>query len=161
MSAIPSQPWEHISIDFGGPYPDGHYNLVAIDRRTRYPEVATVYSTACRSTTEKLKVMFATHGTPRKITSDNGPPFSSREFSQFADEEGFEHCKVTPLHPRANGEVEVFMKTLNKTEQIAHLQGKNKYERANAVQDMLIAYRSTPHPATGITPYDALMNRLV
>ena len=161
MSTIPSQPWEHISIDFGGPYPDGHYNLVAIDRRTRYPEVATVYSTACRSTTEKLKVMFATHGTPRKITSDNGPPFNSRDFSQFADEEGFEHCKVTPLHPRANGEVEVFMKTLNKTEQIAYLQGKNKYERANAVQDMLIAYRSTPHPATGITPYDALMNRLV
>ena len=63
---------------------------------------------------------------------------------------------MTPLHPRANGEVERFMQTLNKTEQIANLQGKNRLERRNAVQDMLIAYRSTLHPATGVAPYDAL-----
>jgi len=30
-SFIPEEPWQQISIDFGGPYPDGHYNLVAID----------------------------------------------------------------------------------------------------------------------------------
>jgi len=63
---------------------------------------------------------------------------------------------VTPLHPRANGEAESFMKVLNKTEQINHLQGG---DRETAIQDMLIGYRSTPHPATGITPYKALMNR--
>ena len=48
------------------------------------------------------------------------------------------------------------MQTLNKIEQIANLQGKNRLERRNAVQDMLIAYRSTPHPATGVAPYEAL-----
>ena len=48
------------------------------------------------------------------------------------------------------------MQTLNKTEQIANLQGKNRLERYNAVQDILIAYRSTPYPATGVAPYDAL-----
>ena len=63
---------------------------------------------------------------------------------------------MTPLHPRANREVERFMQTLNKTEQIASLQGKNRLERRNAVQDMLTAYRSTPHPATGVAPYEAL-----
>ena len=63
---------------------------------------------------------------------------------------------MTPLHPRANGEVERFMQTLNKTEQIASLQGKNRLERRNAVQNMLIAYRSTPHPATEVAPYEAL-----
>ena len=30
-----------------------------------------------------------------------------------------------------------------------------------AIQDMLMAYRDTPHPATGITPYEAMMNRPV
>ena len=63
---------------------------------------------------------------------------------------------MTALHPRANGEVERFMQTLKKTKQIANLQDKNRLERRNAVQDMLIAYRSTPHPATGVTPYEAL-----
>ncbi|KAL9982485.1 hypothetical protein ACROYT_G004533 [Oculina patagonica] len=48
------------------------------------------------------------------------------------------------------------MKLLNKTEQIAHLNGRNGN---TAIQEMLTGYRSTPHPATGVTPYEALMNR--
>lgn len=66
MSKIPEKPWEVVSVDFGGPYPDGHYNLVVIDKRTRYPEVERVYSTSAKSTTETLKKMFATHGMPGK-----------------------------------------------------------------------------------------------
>ena len=53
------------------------------------------------------------------------------------------------------------MQTLNKTEQIASLQGKDRLERQNAVQDMLIAYRSTPHPATGVSPYEAMREAVV
>ena len=48
------------------------------------------------------------------------------------------------------------MQTLNKTQQIANLQSKTRLERRNAVQDMLIAYRSTPHQATRVAPYEAL-----
>ena len=51
---IPSKPWDTLSIDFGGPYGDGHYNLVAVDKRTRYVEVERVYSTSAKSTTKKL-----------------------------------------------------------------------------------------------------------
>ena len=156
VTSIPNRPWDTVSIDHGGPYPDGHYNLVLIDKRTRYPVVESVPSTDFQTNKEKLKHIFATYGTPRRIESDNGPPFNSKEFNEFAKQEGFQHHRVTALHPRANGEVERFMQTLNKTEQIANLQGKTRLERRNAVQDMLIAYRSTPHPATGVAPYEAL-----
>ena len=77
-------------------------------------------------------------GTLRRIESDNGPPFNSKEFNEFAKQEGFQHHRVTALHPRANGEAERFMQNLNKTEEIANLQGKNRLERRNTVQDMLI-----------------------
>ena len=30
-----------------------------------------------------------------------------------------------------------------------------------AVHDMLLAYSDTPHPATGVTPYQAMSNRLI
>ena len=66
---------------------------------------------------------------------------------------GFEHHKVTPKHARANGEAESFMKKLNKTEQ-----GR---DRTVAIQEMLMGYRSTPHPATKTAPYAAIMNRQV
>ena len=39
MTQIPEKTREVVSVDFGGPYPDGHYNIVVIDKRTRYPEV--------------------------------------------------------------------------------------------------------------------------
>ena len=95
------------------------------------------------------------------METDNGPPFNSRDFEEFSKEEGFQHHRITPLHPRANGEAERFMQTLNKTEQIVHLEGKTKSDRNNAVQDMLTAYRSTPHPATGVTPYQAMRGATV
>ena len=117
-----------------------------------------LHTTACKQTKEKLKKIFATHGIPRRLESDNGPPFNSIDFANFAIEEGFEHHKITPLHPRANGAAEAFMKVLNKTEQIANLQNKDS---ATAIQEMLIGYRCTPHPATDISPYEALMKRKV
>lgn len=90
------------------------------------------------------------HCIPQRIESDNGPPFNSKDFKLFAEEMGFKHHRVTPEHPRANGEAESFMKVLNKTEQIAHSEGKSSN---TAIQCMLMGYRSTPYPATGYTPY--------
>ena len=71
---------------------------------------------------------------------------------------GFQHHRVTPEHPRAIREAESFMKVLNKTEQIAHGEGRSSN---SALQYMLMGYRSTPHPATGYCPYEALMKRNV
>ena len=45
-----------------------------------------------------------------------------------------------------------------KIEQIAHLKGRNG---SVAIQEMLTGYRSTSHPATGVAPYEALVNRQV
>ena len=78
-------------------------NLVFIDKRTRYPEVEVVYSTGIKPTKEKLKKIFATHGTPIHVESDNGRPFQSNEFPEFAAIEGFRHHRITPLHPRTEG----------------------------------------------------------
>jgi hypothetical protein len=85
--------------------------------------VEKLHTTACKQTKEKLKKIFSTHGIPRRLESDNGPPFNFIDFANFAIEEGFEHHEITPLHPRANGEAEAFMKVLNKIEQIANLAG--------------------------------------
>ena len=32
MTEIPEKTWEVVSVDFWGPYPDGHYNLVVLTR---------------------------------------------------------------------------------------------------------------------------------
>ena len=78
-----------ISVDFGGPYPDGHYNLVVLDQRTQYPEAEVVFSTAIKPIKEKLKKIFAHHGIPKQIQSDNGPPFNSKEFAALQKKKDF------------------------------------------------------------------------
>ena len=62
-TAIPSEAWHTIAMDFGGPFPDGHYNLVLIDKRTRYPVVP---STAAQPTREALKRIFGQLGIPKR-----------------------------------------------------------------------------------------------
>ena len=77
MTETPSKPWENVAADFCGPYPSGELILVVIDERTRYPEVEIVNNTSAESTIIAMEKMFATHGYPEKLKSDNGPPFKS------------------------------------------------------------------------------------
>ncbi|CAC5422301.1 unnamed protein product [Mytilus coruscus] len=98
--------WHTLAADYRGPYPDGHYNLAVIDKRMRYPVVEQTKTTTTRATIGKLRNIFSTHEIPERLETDNGPSFSSNEFSNFATEMGFDHHKITPEHPRANGETE-------------------------------------------------------
>ena len=62
---------------------------------------------------------------------------------------GFKHRKVTPLWPRANGEVERFVKTLKKCVKAAKSDGKNWRKE---MQAFLRNYCTSPHATTGVAP---------
>ena len=84
----------------------GHYVLVVIDGYSRFPEVGIVRSASVKAVLPKLDRVFAAYGVPQVVKSDNGSPFNGHEFAQLAEYLGFEHRRVTPLWPEANGEVE-------------------------------------------------------
>lgn len=92
------------------------------------------------------------------MQTDNRPPINSKEFQTFATERGFDHKKVTPRHPKAQGQVEVFNILVNKTATITKQEGIDVHE---ATYDMLQAYTDMPHPATKKTLYEMMMNREV
>ena len=50
---------------------------------------------------------------------------------------------------------------LNKAEQIAYLQNKDKIKRRINIIEILTAYRATPHPAMDIAPYIAMESRQI
>ena len=54
---------------------------------------------------------FASLGIPVSVSSENGPPFNSQDFSDFSNYLGFCHERKTPLNPQANAEAEKFMST--------------------------------------------------
>lgn len=52
-----------------------------------------------------LKSIFARHGIPEILMSDNGSQFSGA-FTSFATLYGFSHITSSPRFPQSNGEVE-------------------------------------------------------
>ena len=52
---------------------------------------------------DKIRSMF---GVPEIVKFANGPPFPDEEFHTYAQYHGFTHHKLTPYHPKANGECE-------------------------------------------------------
>ena len=72
-STMPDGPWREVKMDFLGPLHSGEYLLAVIDCYSRYPEVEIISSTAATVVLPKLDIIFARHGIPDRVTSDNGP----------------------------------------------------------------------------------------
>ena len=67
----PLTPWTHLHMDFCGPFPSGEMIFVLIDSYSKFPQVEIMKSTTAQSLISRLERIFATHGLPTKITSDN------------------------------------------------------------------------------------------
>ena len=91
---IPKSAWDTVYVDFLGPFPTGDLLLVMIDGRTRFPEVEVVRTTNAKSTIQCFERVFATHGLPRTIVSDNGPPFQSNEIRTYMLTNNIVHRKL-------------------------------------------------------------------
>ena len=82
---MPNQPWEYVSIDFYGPIqPSKEYLMVTLDEYSRFPLVETIYATSSETVTKRLEQLFSIFGIPQNLRSDNGPPFNSDNFGNFA-----------------------------------------------------------------------------
>ena len=153
MSKLPDGPWEELSIDFYGPLKNGKYLMVIIDDYSRYPLIKLITSTAAKTIIPALQDILGTFGIPKTIKSDNGPPFNSREFGLFSQNEGFTHRRIRPLWPRANGICERFMKNLTKVVKNCSI-GQNKFEIE--LLNFLRSNRAAPHPSTKFSPNQLL-----
>ena len=61
---------------------------MVIDAYTTYPEIAVIKSTFAFTTSNQLSRVFATHGLPSRVKTDNGPPFNSKELRDYMNENG-------------------------------------------------------------------------
>lgn len=149
---LPEGAWEDVNIDLFGPMPDNRHVLVVQDSFSRYPAAKIVASTKSTPVLNALDDIYMNYGNPERHRTDNGPPFNSQEFTDYSRQNGIQHTKVFPYHAQANP-AETFMRPLGKAMKIAYNSNQNK---TTALNDLLIGYRSTPHPATGLAPGNML-----
>ena len=83
--------------------------LIAVDAHSKWPEVIPMSTTTAEKTVSELRKLFATHGLPEQIVSDNGAQFTSQHFEEFMKLNGIKHIRSAPYHPATNGEAERFV----------------------------------------------------
>ena len=98
------------------------------------------------------------HGVPESITTDNGPPYNSREWRRYGKEVGFRPIHTSAEHPKSNGIAERFMGVLSKVIKFSIAEGKDPRLE---VQRRLLNYRNTPHPSTGHSPAKLMLGRKI
>lgn len=151
----PARPWSCVHLDFLGPI-GGRIFLIVVDARTKWIEVCQVPSTAASHTSKKLGDIFARWGYPKQIVSDNGPPFTSTEFSYFLKSKGIKHLFSAPYHPASNGAAENAVRTIKRVIKKAMQQG---FDVQYSIDQFLLHYRNTEHCTTGESPAVLMIGR--
>lgn len=144
---LPQLPWQKVATDLFE-WKQSTYLLV-VDYYSRYIEIALLKGTTTSDIVTHMKSIFARHGIPETVISDNGPQYASREFAEFAKTYEFKHCTSSPYFPQGNGEAERAVGT------IKSLLGKN-----GDPYKALLAYRATPLQV-GYSPAELLMGRIL
>ena len=105
-------------------------------------------------TTDTLRSIFATHGLPDTVVSDNGPTFTSEVFKEFVEKNGIRHILTAPYHPASNGLAELAVETLKEG-----LRKMTGHTLETKLALFLFQYRITPHTTTGLPPAEMLLGR--
>ena len=147
---IPTRPWEKVGCDLFD-FEDKHY-LVCVDYYSDYFELDRICDKKGKEVISKLKSQFARHGIPVQVFSDNGPPFSSKEFQEFASAYEFEHLTSSPRYPQSNGKVENAVKIA----QSIMVKARDAGSDPNL---SLLDYRNTPAEGVGSSPSQRLFGR--
>ncbi|UYV79403.1 K02A2.6-like [Cordylochernes scorpioides] len=143
---FPTRPWQKIGMDLFKF--ENKWYLVVIDYYSRFPEMIQLDRLTASVVVRSCKSIFARHGIPETVVSDNGTQFgAAREFANFARQYGFTHVTSSPRFPQNNGMAEAGVK-------IAKLILKKNQDPSLG----LLEYRSTPLE-NGYSPAELLMGR--
>ena len=109
--------------------------LIIVHYYSRFVEIAKLNKTTAEEVVRHCKSIFARHGIPEEVISDNGPQFDSGAFRKFSRDYQFHHATSSPYYPRGNGEAKRAVKTT-----------KGLLKKEGDPYLALLAYRSTNTP---------------
>ena len=150
---FPTKPWSRLHIDYAGPV-HGKMYLVIIDAYSKWLEVKTVATATSSATIQHLRGIFATHGLPEVLVSDNGSCFTSSEFKQFTTRNGIQHICTAPYHPASNGQAERAVRIVKDALKSCSIDSVETH-----LSRFLFHYHLTPQSTTGLPPAELLLGR--
>ena len=149
-------PFAQWGLDIMGPFPIAvkqlRFLVVGIDYFTKWVEVE-----ALATITEKniwsffWKNIICRYGIPKVLASNNEKQFNNSAFKDFCSELGIKNHYSSPVHPQANGQVEVTNRSLLKIIKTRLKGAKGIWP--DKLPSVLWAYQTTTRTPTGETPF--------
>ena len=143
--SITDRPWQKLGSDVfehkGKPY------LVVVDYYSKFIETSLMRDKTAGTIVTHMKSIFARHGIPEELVSDN-MPYNSKEFKQFATDWGFKVTTSSPTYPQSNGLSEKAVQTV-----------KRILKKTNDPYIGLLEYQNTPVTGMAYSPSQLLMSR--
>lgn len=143
---LPNRPWEKVGSDMF--HSDGSEYLLCVDYFSKYPEIMRLTDTTSKGVITAMKSIYARHGIPDILVSDNAPQYASAEFKSFAESWEFSHVTSSPHYAQSNGQAEKAVQTV-----------KRLLKKSGDPYIALLEYRNTPLEGVGLSPAQMLMGR--
>ena len=155
-----SEPWRRVALDIVGPFDrtkkGNRYILTLMDHGTCFMEAIPLSRVDAKTTCDTLLEIFSRFGVPEEVLTDNGSNFVATVTDCLLDRLKCLHIRSSPFHPQTNGKLERAHSTMKK---ILDKLGCSKRNWDLYLPATLMAMRTAPHSALGVSPYSLLFGR--
>ena len=155
-------PFYIVGVDIIGPLKTtksgNRYILTVIDYFTKFAEAEPLRNQEAETVVRALERIFASHGMPSILLTDQGSNFQSHLMKSMCELFGIEKRRTTPYHPQSDGLCERFNGILKSL--LRMLVNKSKDNWDDQIPMALLAYRSTKQSSTGVSPFEMLYGRV-
>ena len=105
----PDKPWSSLHLDYAGLLENNSCHRCTLQMARCISSI--ISNLRGDVTMDKLPILFATHGIPTSVVTDNASVFVSTEMKKFWQNNGIRHITSSPYHPATNSLVECAVQT--------------------------------------------------
>ena len=158
---VVERPFQHIVMDFLGPYPrskNGNaFIIIALDQLTKFVILKGLRKATAETATKFLnEEILCVFGVPESVLTDNGKQFTSSVFKKLLTSYGIQHIRTASYAPQANASERVNRSILAA---IRSYLGKDQRDWDVNLPTIACALRTATHSAIGMSPYEALFGQ--
>ena len=162
ITDTPQGPFEKCALDIVGPLTitdnNNRYLLTFQDCLTKFSKAIPVPNQEANTIAKEfVQKIVLEHGIPDRILTDQGTNFLSEIFKDVCKLLKIEKIQTSAYHPESNGALERTHRTL--TEYLRHYINDDQTDWDEWIPYAIFAFNTTPHTATGYTPFELLYGR--
>ena len=162
ITDTPRDPFEKVALDIVGPLTESNqgnmYILTFQDLLTKFSKAIPLPNQEAATIAEAVvEKIICEYGVPEKILTDQGKNFLSEMFKNICKLFRITKIQTTAYHPESNGALERSHKTL--VEYLRHYIDNDQSDWDKWLPYAMFTYNTTPHTATGFTPYELVYGK--